>query len=158
MINKDRVAPGPVTGFDISPSVADHKTRRKIDSVFHGRTQQETRLRFAAFASIPIVVITHVDFLKGQSLEQSCIDRFNDFALLFSSRNVRLVGYADEHESVSLQGLQCRQDITGDFQLIERTRGQRFSFPHYCPIENTVSIKKNRPNLALLHRTDSHLV
>jgi hypothetical protein len=147
-----------VTGFDISPSVADHKTRRKIDCVFDSRIQQEPRLRFAALAPILIVVVTNIEFVDGQCMKQISIDRFNDFGPLLSPRNVRLVGDADEHESVTPQGLQCRQDIGRNFQIIKCVWWPGLSFFHYRPIEHSVSIKKNRPAQVSLHRTDSHLV
>src|ERR1044071_3176900 len=61
--DENGAASGAVPGLDVAEPIADHEALVESDAIAFCRTQQQSRLRFAAVAIVDIVMRTDLDFI-----------------------------------------------------------------------------------------------
>ena len=96
MIDKNRLAAGPVSGFNITPAISNHVAVSQIDIPALGGIQQQTWARFAAGTASIVVMRTNPDVVQLQIALQPRVDLGDLGSAGGAARDVRLIRNQDE--------------------------------------------------------------
>src|SRR5258707_467640 len=102
-VQKERRAACHLRGSRVLPLVADNKRMVEIKMPFESRFDQQSGFRFAAWATIGLVVRANQHVIQGETFAQGVVHSIQLAAGLIAARNSRLIRRGDENKSSGLE-------------------------------------------------------
>jgi hypothetical protein len=89
-------------------------------------------------------VVADLYGIDRKPLSKIMVYRFDDFASLFSQRDIWLIGNNYVREACGAQRFQSLGYAGKDFDLRHATRRIRLAIPNECSVENAIAVEEDR--------------